>query len=226
MKRVKRVFPVIHAQDVDQVLRNTEIACDTGCNGVFVINHGFPAREMIPMAERAKEIIHWVGVNMLGVSALEAMLMVPGEIDGLWADNAGIDETQEEQAHAAAVIIAQVERRWRGEYFGGVAFKYQREVTDLRAAALAANNHMDVITTSGRGTGKAASITKIRAMYDALQGLEPRARLGVASGITPENVREYLPYADDFLVATGISTDFHNLDLAKTRELVNRVRQG
>ena len=40
MKRVKRVFPVIHAQDEAQVLRNVEIARDTGCNGVFVIDHG------------------------------------------------------------------------------------------------------------------------------------------------------------------------------------------
>jgi predicted TIM-barrel enzyme len=50
------------------------------------------------------------------------------------------------------------------------------------------------------------------------------APLGIASGITPENVEEYLPLADCFLVATGIIRSFSQLDLTRVRLLIERVR--
>lgn len=48
--------------------------------------------------------------------------------------------------------------------------------------------------------------------------------LAIASGITPENVGEYLPWCDCFLVATGISCSFEELDPERVRALVGRVR--
>jgi len=50
------------------------------------------------------------------------------------------------------------------------------------------------------------------------------APLAVASGITPENVSRHLPFADCFLVATGISRSFIELDPSRARKLVERVR--
>ena len=47
--------------------------------------------------------------------------------------------------------------------------------------------------------------------------------LAIASGITLENVSQYLPIADCFLVATGISESFFELDPVRTRELVTVV---
>jgi hypothetical protein len=51
-----------------------------------------------------------------------------------------------------------------------------------------------------------------------------RSPLAVASGITPDNVCEYLPHADCFLVATGISQSFHDLDPRRVARLVAEVR--
>lgn len=48
--------------------------------------------------------------------------------------------------------------------------------------------------------------------------------LAIASGITPDNIKRYLPYADCYLVATGISKSFTELDEARLRALVGRVR--
>ena len=48
---------------------------------------------------------------------------------------------------------------------------------------------------------------KLQAMHEEA-GETP---LGIASGITPDNVRAYTPYVTWFLVASGISVDFHNL---------------
>jgi predicted TIM-barrel enzyme len=219
----KRVFPVIHAVDKEQVVRNASIAKDAGASGVFVINHDMPVEEMLLLAFEAQLIIPWVGINCLGYSALNAMKTVPHYISGLWTDNAGIDETTDSQVYAKSVKAAKVDYLWRGEYFGGVAFKYQDPVTDLRAATTQASGYMDVITTSGPATGQAADVEKLRIMHGVFDGWVARPRIAVASGITPHNVGFFLPYVDDFLVATGISFDFHELDPNKVKALVKEV---
>jgi predicted TIM-barrel enzyme len=48
--------------------------------------------------------------------------------------------------------------------------------------------------------------------------------LAIASGITPENVGDYLEMADCFLVATGISKSWLAFDEERVREFVRRVR--
>jgi predicted TIM-barrel enzyme len=101
-----------------------------------------------------------------------------------------------------------------------VAFKYQRQIEDLEAACRIACRFVDVVTTSGPGTGQAASVVTIRQMKQALGGWP----LAIASGITPENVGDYLPFADCFLVATGISSSFTDLDPVKVQSLIRRVR--
>jgi predicted TIM-barrel enzyme len=101
-----------------------------------------------------------------------------------------------------------------------VAFKYQREVEDVVQASRTAVDYMDVVTTSGPGTGFAASLDKIRTMKQAI-GAFP---LAIASGITPENVTDYLPISDCFLVATGISKRLDLLDARLTKRLIRTIR--
>src|SRR4051812_37473481 len=85
----------------------------------------------------------WVGVNLLGRSRAESMgdaLAACGRIDGIWSDNALVDERAADQPAATEFVVARRARGWTGLYLGGVAFKYQREVAgdDLgRAAVLA-----------------------------------------------------------------------------------------
>jgi predicted TIM-barrel enzyme len=79
---------------------------------------------------------------------------------------------------------------------------------------------MDVVTTSGPGTGLPANVEKISRMKQALGDFP----LAIASGITSENIHKYLPYATCFLVATGISKDFHSIDPERLRVLIENVR--
>ena len=79
--------------------------------------------------------------------------------------------------------------------------------------------YVDVVTTSGEGTGLAPDISKIRGMKTAIS----RHPLAVASGITPENVEEYLPYVDCFLVATGVSISHTELSRSKLQRLMEEV---
>jgi len=103
----------------------------------------------------------------------------------------------------------------------GVAFKYQRPVEDLASAARIAMRYMDVVTTSGPGTGIAAEREKIVAMREATGDFP----LAIASGITPDNVGDYLEVADCFLVATGISRSFSEIDAGRLHRLLARVRE-
>ncbi len=80
---------------------------------------------------------------------------------------------------------------------------------------------MDVVCTSGPGTGKAADIEKIQRIRSGLINFP----LAIASGITVQNAAEFLPYIDFFLVATGISLNFHELDESKVKELAKIVHE-
>lgn len=48
--------------------------------------------------------------------------------------------------------------------------------------------------------------------------------LAIASGITATNVEQFTPYADAFLVATGVSSSFHELDEEKMKKLAEILK--
>jgi predicted TIM-barrel enzyme len=162
----------------------------------------------------------WIGVNCLGLPGDQVFAQVSAAVAGVWIDDARVVEETEEQPEAERIAAARRASRWEGLYFGGVAFKYQRPVTDYARVARLAARYADVVMTSGPGTGQAADRAKIATMKAAL-GEVP---LAVASGITPENVGEYLDVADCFLVATGISASFTELDPERVAALVRVVR--
>ncbi len=230
-KRFRQVFhkrhvilPVIHATNADQVIRNLGIVSEEKCDGAFLINHSISASELVAVYEIARQEfpLLWLGLNCLGLSANSAMNFIPASVDGLWTDNALIVESDKLQVEALEVCKTVARRNWQGLYFGGVAFKYQPAVRNLRRVASLAASYMDVITTSGPGTGQAASIAKVQTMRSESND----APLAIASGITPENVTDYLPYVDAFLVATGISQSFTELDRGLVRQLVANVARS
>lgn len=216
------LLPVIHVESETQALHNALIARESGCDGVFLINHGMQPEQLLDIfaAVCAIHADWWIGVNCLGLLPDDVFRAAPPEVAGIWVDNAGIDERVREQPFAEEMASARRESGWHGLYFGGVAFKGQRQVEQLDAAARIASRYMDVVTTSGPGTGQVAPRDKIATMKQAI-GEFP---LAIASGITPENVGDYLDVADCFLVATGISDSFSQLNPARVQSLVDRVR--
>lgn len=218
-----RVFTVIHLLDEKTMFTNVQISLDEGCDGFFLIDHG-SGMDPIQAAEKVRERYSaaWIGVNLLGYWPDEAFYRLTPACSGLWADDARIDDRLSYQKEAHLIVDARVDSDWRGEYFGGVAHKASHQPRDAAAAAMIATSFMDVITTTGPGTGRPPTPDKVKSMREAI-GEFPMA---LASGVTPENVGLFLPYVNDFLVATGISKDFHNLDQTKVRALVHNVRKG
>lgn len=216
------ILPVIHVESLDQALRNAGIARKEGCDGVFFINHGMAHGRLLEILSASRRALQdwWIGVNCLDLHAVKVFHEMTAEVGGVWVDNAMIDERVTAQQQAESIKSARLESGWEGLYFGGVAFKYQRHVADLARAAHHAMRYMDVVTTSGTGTGQAAACEKIVALRQAMGG-HP---LAIASGITPDNVSAYLDAADCFLVATGISSSFTDFDRGRVRALVQAVR--
>jgi predicted TIM-barrel enzyme len=221
------LLPVIHPVSREAALASAAIACDAGVRGVWLINQGMGDADVLRLVTEVRDrFALWVGINLLGHSPAEALAAAldacGNRIDGIWSDNAAIDERATEQRTATEFLAARRTHGWSGLYFGGVAFKYQREVaaTDLGHASAAAAAFMDVICTSGPGTGQAANVDKVVAMR---RGVGDGAAIALASGVTADNVGAYLPYVDAYLVGTGIESGFGVLDATKTNALANVI---
>jgi hypothetical protein len=216
------VLPVIPVESRAQALRNTVIAHEQGCDGVFLINHDISYPKLLKIHHQVSEAFPdwWIGANCLDLSPRKVFAEITHKVAGVWVDNAEIDERVEHQPVAEKIVEARARSGWLGLYFGGVAFKYQRHVNDVRMAARIAAKHMDVVTTSGPGTGQAADRDTLQTMKEAL-GSFP---LAIASGITSQNIGDYLDTADCFLVFTGISKSRSELDPELVKGLLDRIR--
>ena len=228
------VLPVIHVRDAAQAGRNAAIAIEAGAQGVFLINHDFAHEALVPILGevRARFPSLWLGVNFLAVTGRDAFpvlgrLQAQGvEIDACWADDARIDERAPAggQTEAREIAAAREASGWTGLYFGGTAFKKQRPVapSDHETAARTAAGWMDVVTTSGVATGRAADRAKIAAFRRGCGD----APLALASGVTPDNAGDYAADVDAMLVATGInrSGDFYEIDPEGLRRLLAVTR--
>ena len=223
------VLPVIHVLDADQAVRNIQVAAGEGAHGVFLINHDFDKEQLIPVVQEVRGLFSslWLGVNFLAVTGRDAFPIL-GElehngcpVDAYWADDARIDEHRagDDQPEAEDIARVRAASGWSGLYFGGTAFKKQREVDPAAYETVArlAVPFMDVVTTSGRATGHEAAHAKIEAFQSGIAD----AALALASGITPENAQNYGD-VDCFMVATGINIegDFYNIEPARLARLM------
>ncbi len=229
MSQYRSIFPkphtlivVVHVESRDQALHNVLIARDQGADGVFLINHQTNHLHLLSCFTYVQHHCPdlWIGLNYLDLDRYAQLQRLPPGAQGLWSDNARIDLEQLNPTYEVSEFTkhrAESEKEFL--YFGGVAFKYQRGSTNPAEEARLAVPHVDVITTSGDATGVAANVSKIQSMKAAI-GNHP---LAIASGITPENVMDYMPYADCFLVATGVSISDTELDPKRVRELVTAI---
>ncbi len=226
------ILPVIHVISHDQTARNIDKLIDAGISGCFLINHDFDVNRFLPTIRsiRTHYPNFWLGLNFLAVTGHDAFPVLATlanqgcRIDAYWADDARIDERKDEQIEANEIQNIRQQTGWDGLYFGGTAFKKQRQVNpaDYAKSAKIAGGFMDVVTTSGVATGNAAQINKIAKFRSAL----PNTPLALASGITPENADDYA-MVDCFMVATGINItdDFYNIDPAKLGSLISKCRK-
>ncbi len=206
------IIPVIHFNSEIQVKTNLTICEKLGIKKVFIIDHMFGNESIIDVSLQMKMLFPdmWIGVNLLGLTANDAVHFSGiSQLDAVWSD--GI-LTKEEYSNVDSDIL----------FFGGVAFKYQKQPVDLEIACHEAIECTDVATTSGPGTGHAASLMKIQTIRKAL-GTHPMA---IASGVDSSNIKQYKDAGVDYvLVASSIVERINGEEIFSEKslsELINK----
>jgi predicted TIM-barrel enzyme len=232
-----KILPVVHINEVSTAVDQGEKAFEAGADGVFLIDHHNCAASTDNLFEvfnrlRTDDDKRFIGINILGLGGLSALKAVDFAIDygdllrapdALWYDNArnaltlgDAMEFRDNIANVAAVRL-----------MGGVAFKYTPEQTNHPESAFAEaadlKGIVDIVTTSGLGTGEPPSVAKIARMRAAIGEQE----LAIASGINVSNIRSFEPFVDQVLVSTSIETEPQSgvFDMNAMRALVERAHE-
>jgi predicted TIM-barrel enzyme len=225
------VYPVVHHLNASLSIGQAKLAFACGADGVFFISHGGQNKELFIPACAVKHQYpdKSVGLNLLGEGALYALEEVVSlKLDMVWTDKPGVSSagwTEEGSAVVQKLKGMKALGQDAPAFFGSVAFKYQPHEPEPEMAAVYANSAGMIATTSGSGTGSAPEVGKVQRMHDAIcNGKEVgRGFLAVASGMTPENVQDYLPHVTHHLVATGVSTDMHHFDPERLKRFIELV---
>lgn len=225
--RKKSLIVVIHVTTYEQAVENIAIAISEGADGAFLISHycvKFNRLLDILRMAYVKYPGFWMGINWLDLSSHEAVKLVGDDIHGVWMDDFGISEVYGDYKYQKAAVNWAIlkAKEWQGLYFGSIAFKYQPKVSDLATIAKIAVNYADVVVTSGEATGNPPDVQKIINIREAIGDFP----LAIASGISPTNVSDYMDVVDCFMVATGISKNFHELDPKLVNMFVDKLRKG
>lgn len=232
-----KIYPVVHVKSSKQALRLSHEAFDAGADGVFLIdhdplNHYDHLTDVYADVRRGLGESAWIGVNYLPLSPAQAVWEIgrglKGHVfdqapDGLWADDAiTTADLYDVPALKARTHLENL------QYFGGIAFKYTSFYTDdPEISARMAEDYaskVDVVTTSGPGTGHSANVAKVAAMK-AVIGEQP---LALASGVSVRNIDNYRPYVDSILAASSIEKGKYSgeFDLKKLHDLVQAAHSN
>lgn len=145
------------------------------------------------------------------------------QLEITWTDFSGVDLIQERKQ----VNLQDIEKLRPSEtfYCSGVQFKYStllQPEKNLETSALQAMGWVDGINLSGPKTGIPCPSENAQRVRQAV-GDYP---IGVASGVSIENVEELLPFVDYYLVASSIQTKEHCLIEDRIRELAHKIHQA
>jgi hypothetical protein len=209
-----KVFPVIHLGEtsIGKSVEQADTAFELGADGVYLIDHYNGAQDTRRIFETLTEVREhgpdrYVGLNILGLTVPEAfgriagakLLQLPSD---LWVDDVReggeLDKALEFRKSLSDLAAVSLH--------GGIAFKYTPTATNNANAASAETavlkRYVDVITTSGLGTGKPPTVEKLAAMK-FVSGGKPVA---VASGIDLSNIESFGGIVDEVLVASSVET--------------------
>ncbi|MFC0313707.1 hypothetical protein ACFQNE_07135 [Gordonia phosphorivorans] len=205
-----QIFPVVHLSDFDNGLEQAEIALAANADGVYLIDHSGRTDRLVAVANAltTRAPGAFIGVNLLGYSAAGAATYLVDAItsgllsrapNGLWIDDVSPTDSAMAIKRANATLATT-------QILGGIAFKYTPTFTEEPTAAAAEvvrlRDEVDVVTTSGAGTGTPPTPAKISAMA-AAAGRRP---LAVTSGLAAENLADYADAIDQVLVASSVET--------------------
>ena len=216
---IPKFFPVIHLRDDAQGLHEAEKAFDAGADGVFFIHHSGGDTMAVRVAQLTKQAHpEWyVGINLLSSGPIVAFeKAIEAGLDAIWADSVGVT-SEGLDANARELRALHVVHPFI-DIFAGVAFKYQPLDPNPNGTIYQLSDLGWIPCTSGAATGKAAEVAKVVSLANASS-----MGLGLASGVTLDNVAEYRPHVTHFFVASSISEDDYTLDFERMSTMAGRI---
>lgn len=208
MKKFKtpRLFIVIHTltgdKGLNHVITETAIAKANGADGIFIIPDYAKGRDK--MATTSDQFLYLQNLKerfsdfLIGANFLKKTIdLVPD----IYTNSPNLLQIDGDSLYGI-----EKEKLPTTESFCGVAFKYSKKVhftgNNLKIHCSEIESICHVPTTSGDATGSPASLEKVKEIRSYL--LED-TRLGIASGVTIQNLPDYLEAGvTDFLVATSL----------------------
>ncbi len=235
MSRFKERFPgracvfiiAIHVTPDSQALVEDIARAHQGdADGVILIKEGHGTDDDVLQAydwSRQNYPDLWIGVNLLGHFPHEAVIRVKPGTSGIWFDDPRVEEGKRNGAKYLADTRSKMEILHSPHplplLFPSVDFKYQPPAKNLAKVARLIEPYADAIITSGKKTGEPASNNKVKALRDAV-----KCPIGLASGITVENVEEYITLGVDlFIVNSSLNNEKGRLDLDKINALREKI---
>lgn len=209
MGKLKKEFLVaLHVSGIEQAIeQSAKILTPDGAHGVILVNNGFRVMSrgqsptMPEIASKIKSLYpdHLIGINMLDLSTEQAIEYVPSGLDILWTDLGGVEETG---GYAfLAPWFSRTLKTLKPRYYGSELFKVGLEAENPEAVAKCAAEHFSAMVTSGKATGSAPDVKKLRQIRE---WIGRNAKLINASGTSIDNVDSFLPYVDGFIVGTSL----------------------
>lgn len=231
---MKKFYPVVHIQNLPQTLFNVALAKNAGADGVFLIDHGgYPPSFLVDkVISDFQDEKFSIGINFLtgnNFGDIERAYDLGCKM--IWSDNAGMDE---DHYRESGIKLLELQEETGLDFFGGVHFKYQQKPNrSIEESLYRAFDYVKYPTLSGIGTGVAANIDFIKQAAQAWKKEQScdsdpyTIGLAIASGISIDNIDQYLPYIDAFLVASSIidplSSD-EKFDQRKLKLLCKKIK--
>ena len=217
---------------VEQALCDLESSFENGADSVVLINEWCSLKELETTLQEVRKKYPQVplGVNYLGHQGetesygyRDAFRLARDyKLQVVWTDFSGVDLIHERPA----IDLHQIEaaRPENVFYASGVHMKYSTLVDadkPIEKSALQAMGWVDGVIVTGPKTGAACNPDHAKRVRAAI-GDYP---LGVASGVSPSNVHEILPYVDFYLVASSLQDSEQRIDGIKVRALRTALDQ-
>lgn len=209
---------------IEEAKADIDASFEGGADAVILINEWCALKELQSTLDAVRKQYprEKLGVNYLGDEAepygyLDSFrLSRTYDLSVVWTDFSGVDLINEKppvDLHA----IAQA-RDPRTFYCSGVHMKYSTlkdPNKTIEESALQAMGFVDGVIITGPKTGIASDPDKL-SRARAVIGQYP---LGVASGVSPENAHEILPFIDFCLVASSLQDEKKRIKKNRVREL-------
>jgi uncharacterized protein len=208
----------------EEALADVEASMEGGADAVILINEWCSLAELEDaLAETRKRHPKIpLGVNYLGDEAEpygfrdSFRLAREYQLQIVWTDFSGVDLIEERKPVDLHAI--QSERPSDVFYCSGVHMKYSQlrdPSKTIEESALQAMGWVDGVVLTGPKTGVPCNPEHARRARQVM-GNYP---LGVASGVSAENVHEILPYMDFYLVASSLQGERKRIEGRKVQEL-------